>query len=1275
MATAAPVATWKQDTIEGLVRGSRVWYKASSTDWIGATLLVVSPSECTFITDSPAGPNTGETRTSKPEALVPANPPVLDGVNDLTGLSYLNEPSILFNLQERYQHDLIYSHAGPVLIAVNPFKGVQKLYTKEVLQHYTARSTNAQSDAYEPHIFLTADKAYKEMCRTGASQSIVINGESGAGKTETTKIAMRYLAGLAGGTGVEDRVLETNPLLEAFGNAKTLRNNNSSRFGKLIQIYFNNSRHICGALIQTYLLEKSRVTQQLPAERNYHIFYQLCKGATYEERKQFHLPEDLNDFSYLAASGCSEIEGVDDAHDFVVVKHSMGVVGIDPDSQALMFGLLAAILWLGNVEYRVKTADSVEVVEGPAVSHAAQLLGVPEPQLMLALSKRKITAGGEIIDMDLKMEAALDTRDALAKSIYAALFRWLVEKVNAALSVGNKRTSGTSLSILDIYGFECFKQNSFEQLCINYANERLQQQFNRHLFKLEQEVYGSEDIDWRHVDFEDNQLCVDLIESRPPKGVGILSLLDEECIYPKATDSTFAAKMRQNLTQNPHFGYDKRSMSTDFTVDHFAGDVVYSCNNFLDKNRDTLSTDLTKVMSASSHPLLATLAVGIAAGQDKRGSQTVGFRFREQLQNLISLLDKTELHFVRCIKPNGLQVASTFDAQLALHQLRCCGVLEVTRIARAGYPTRYLHAQFAERYHVLLHGAGAGWEGRTTLDVCMELLSEFRIPQDMFQVGRTKLFFRAGVLGHLEDTSARINRSVLLCQSHYRMVVCRRAFLHKKAAATRIQSHARGQKARADFKVLLQRHQAAKVIQAGARGAAARRKYRRTCEAIVSLQVGLRRWQLSKRLAARQAIRRQQEAEEAAAAALRQKAAQEWEKVQKRFGMDAEAIVDIVELWVQHGKAFMEWKDAPPPPPPQPLPLSPSPREVPSSSTPLQSPLQQQEQQPREVQSSPLPDHDEPRRSASPTAKVTAAAAAIVASSATVGAVANQAVSHGDQGPHTPRSQVSLAEGSLTEASSAPGHDSESDGDGGIVVPESALEQIALWEEYSCKLEQRVHALTHENDTLQRQIAGVQDTLAAAGMEGMSEAGTPQSVGSRAREHHSLTPLPLQGTPETNGVVQWGDAKAIIGNGNLAANGEQHVVKLHDELGKRAPMFVDDANFIREVKEGISQTVFPMDPDAELTNLVRTWADFKRDFESRLDDTATVLKKVEQSRSPLAANNTDSIDAVRLPLVAATTSAPPSPGEEMSDGSRKHKHKSLMSKFSRRNKSSVQEAR
>ncbi|DBA99721.1 TPA: hypothetical protein ACH3X3_012272, partial [Trebouxia sp. C0006] len=283
----------------------------------------------------------------------------------------------------------------------------------------------------------------------------------------------------------------------------------------------------------------------------------------------------------------------------------------------------------------------------------------------------------------------------------AGLFKWLVDRINAALSVGKKKTE-TSLSILDIYGFECFKENSFEQLCINYANERLQQQFNKHLFKLEQEVYASEGVDWTTVEFEDNQECLDLIEARPPKSVGILSLLDEECMFPKATDSTFGAKLRENLHSNSRFRFDPKKPTDDFIVEHYAGPVTYTCTRFLDKNKDTLSSDLMEVMKGSGQGLMQQLASTVAAAQVSRSSQTVGTRFRDQLKDLITRLDQTALHFVRCVKPNAAQVPSTFDASLVLHQLRCCGVLEVTRIARAGYPTRYLHQEFADRYGILL---------------------------------------------------------------------------------------------------------------------------------------------------------------------------------------------------------------------------------------------------------------------------------------------------------------------------------------------------------------------------------------------------------------------------------------------------------------------------------------------------------------------------------------------------------------------------------------------
>lgn len=527
---------WSEDTLDGLGKYSRVWLHSKDGTWRLATVRSMDEDNCSVALDTALGEGTGETIAVNKQNLVPANPSMLSGVSDLTRLSFLNNPSILHNLRERHASDLIYTHAGPVLIAVNPFQRVD-LYTAEQVSHYVGRpSSGTASQGYEPHIFLTADVAFKQMVDTGKSQSILITGESGAGKTETTKFVMKYLAGLAGGTGMEDRILETNPILEAFGNAKTLHNNNSSRFGKLIEIYFNEFHSITGALIKTYLLEKSRVVHQLPNERSYHIFYQLCRGASAEERTLSSLPEHVEDFDYLRGSGCSEIDGVDDAAAFEEVKIALNDIGINSDQQHAIWRVLSAVLWLGNIKFSQSgSSDAAHIKDGDsmrALCTAASLLGCHPDHLEASLVRRRMVAGGELINRELSVESSIENRDALAKAIYQALFRWLVRQINVALST-NMTESATSLSILDIYGFECFKENSFEQLCINYANERLQAQFAAHMFELEQAAYEEEGVDWARVKFEDNQECVELIEARPPMTPGILSLLDEECMFPK----------------------------------------------------------------------------------------------------------------------------------------------------------------------------------------------------------------------------------------------------------------------------------------------------------------------------------------------------------------------------------------------------------------------------------------------------------------------------------------------------------------------------------------------------------------------------------------------------------------------------------------------------------------------------------------------------------------------------------------------------------------------
>lgn len=496
------------------------------------------------------------------------------------------------------------------------------------------------------------------MVANNASQSILITGESGAGKTETTKFVMKYLAGMAGGTGMEDRILQTNPILEAFGNAKTVYNNNSSRFGKLIEIYFNKSRAISGALIQTYLLEKSRVVHQLPDERGYHIFYQLCRGADPQEREACLLPTDpLDTYVYLNQSGCSLIPGVDDAAQFLEVKAAMLAVGITVEQQQSIWCVLSAVLWLGNVHFapRGHNSDAVVVADGPsqaALFSVAQLLQVTPDALAYALTRRRMVAGGEHITRELSLEAAIENRDAFAKAIYEALFRWLVNQINAALAAkdGAAKTAAPmqSLCILDIYGFECFQENSFEQLCINYANERLQQQFAAHLFKLEQAVYEEEGVDWARVEFEDNQECVELIEARPPGQVGLLSLLDEECLFPKGTDASFAAKLRQTLGSHPRFSFNPKIPGDAFTLHHYAGPVPYSADKFLDKNKDALSPDLVAVLAGANRALAVELAQEMVKGQERSRSQTVGARFRDQLRDLMTKLDELS-YFLRII--------------------------------------------------------------------------------------------------------------------------------------------------------------------------------------------------------------------------------------------------------------------------------------------------------------------------------------------------------------------------------------------------------------------------------------------------------------------------------------------------------------------------------------------------------------------------------------------------------------------------------------------------
>ncbi|PPD87142.1 hypothetical protein GOBAR_DD15931 [Gossypium barbadense] len=817
---------WSDITSYGTKKKVQCWFQHPNGNWELGRVISTSGTESVISLPD------GKVLKVNSDSLIPANPDILDGVDDLMQLSYLNEPSVLFNLQYRYKQDMIYTKAGPVLVAINPFKKVP-LYGNDYIEAYKNKSIES------PHVYAIADTAIREMTRDEVNQSIIISGESGAGKTETAKIAMQYLAVLGGGSGIEYEILKTNPILEAFGNAKTLRNDNSSRFGKLIEIHFSETGKISGAKIQTFLLEKSRVVQCAEGERSYHIFYQLCAGAPRALREKLNL-KDVDEYKYLKQSNCYSITGVNDAEHFHIVKEALDVVHVSKEDQESVFAMLAAVLWLGNVSFTIiDNENHVEAVQDESLINVAKLIGCDAADLNLALSTRKMRVGSDNIVQKLTLSQAVETRDALAKSIYAGLFEWLVEQINKSLAVG-KRLTGRSISILDIYGFESFDRNSFEQFCINYANERLQQHFNRHLFKLEQEEYIQDGIDWAKVDFDDNQDCLHLFEKKP---LGLLSLLNEESTFPNGTDYTFANKLKQHLNSNPCF---KGEREKAFTVSHFAGEVTYDTTGFLEKNRDLLHLDSIQLLSSCSCHLPKAFASNMlnqsekpvvgplhkAGGADSQ-KLSVATKFKGQLFQLMQRLESTTPHFIRCIKPNNFQSPGSYEQGLVLQQLRCCGVLEVVRISRSGYPTRMPHQKFAKRYGFLLLENAASQD---SLSVSVAILHQFNILPEMYQVGYTKLFFRTGQIGILEDTRNRTLHGILRVQSCFRGHQARRHFKELQRGIATIQSFVRGDKTRKEYAVLLQRHRAAVIIQKQIKGMNAKKTFKNIRDASIVIQ-------------------------------------------------------------------------------------------------------------------------------------------------------------------------------------------------------------------------------------------------------------------------------------------------------------------------------------------------------------------------------------------------------------------------------------------------------
>ena len=670
------------------------------------------------------------------------------------------------------------------------------------------------------------------MLRDNKNQTIVVSGESGAGKTVSAKYIMRYFAtrespdqpgrrakGIADTMSeTEEQILATNPVMEAFGNAKTTRNDNSSRFGKYIEIMFDKKTEIIGARIRTYLLERSRLVFQPLKERNYHIFYQLVAGATETERSAWGLLP-VEHFDYLNQGGAPAIDGVDDKIEFDATRQSLSTIGVSAEKQSEIFSLLSALLHLGNVKITATRADSVLSSTEPSLARACQMLGVDANEFAKWTIKKQLITRGERIMSNLTQQQALVVRDSVAKFIYSSLFDWLVENINAGLSTEEVQSRASSfIGVLDIYGFEHFAKNSFEQFCINYANEKLQQEFNQHVFKLEQEEYLREEIDWTFIDFSDNQPCIDLIEAK----LGVLSLLDEESRLPMGSDDQFVTKLHHNFANDKSKFYKKpRFGKSSFTVCHYAIDVTYESDGFIEKNRDTVPDEHMDVLRFTSNSFLAEVLAAastvrekdaISAGNSKpvptsgrkvgvaaNRKPTLGGIFKSSLIELMQTINSTEVHYIRCIKPNEGKQAWNFEGPMVLSQLRACGVLETVRISCAGYPTRWTYEEFALRYYMLVPSQAWTSEIRAMADAILRkaLGQGTNRGLDKYQLGLTKIFFRAGMLAFLENLrTTRLNESAVMIQKNLRCKYYRRKYLEARSSILQLQAWTRGYQAR-----------------------------------------------------------------------------------------------------------------------------------------------------------------------------------------------------------------------------------------------------------------------------------------------------------------------------------------------------------------------------------------------------------------------------------------------------------------------------------------------
>ncbi|XP_044570561.1 myosin-I heavy chain isoform X3 [Drosophila ananassae] len=721
------------------------------------------------------------------------------GISDMTEMSEINELGINENLNLRYCSDIIYTYTGSILIAVNPYKPIN-IFNKEYVKKYHG----CNFGVLEPHVFALAEAAYKSIVDDQVNQSCVISGESGAGKTETTKLILQYLCSITSNVSswVQQQILEANTILEAFGNAKTIRNDNSSRFGKFMQVCFDEINCIKGCIIQDYLLEKSRITFQSDGERNYHVMYQLvAHGQTNQQMAEdLHLraPEY---FKYLNTSNTEKIDINFESAKFDALTMAFTVLQLQQYSIDGVFKILSSILWLGNIAFEDIDGEGCDFspADHEAIVIISKLLGLKCSDLQKVLLVRQINVRGNITEIPLKLQEAIENRHAMAKALYSKTFTWLVTKINICTNPG--QDGSNFLGVLDIFGFENFTKNSFEQLCINYTNEKLHKFFNHYVFALEQSIYMEEEILFTHVEFTDNSQCLEIIE-KPPRCV--FKILTEQCHMPKGSDSAYLNNMHSEFEFHPNYikGSDRRHWESEFGIKHYAGCVIYTVDGFVEKNRDVQQDVLFDYMSRSEDAFVKDLS----QYQDQqfiksqycstysRGSSktklTVSDQFRHQLQSLIDVLQNTNPWYVRCIKPNLEKRPNCYNALLVLDQLKYLGIVDIVRIRREGFPIHLNHEEFIIKYKCLMIRKSFA----NTHNYISDILEIIKVSSSEWQIGKSKVFLRNVAYQLLEDRRKQIiYRNAVTIQKHWKKGwKLRIRFLRMRRSAIIIQSRLRG---------------------------------------------------------------------------------------------------------------------------------------------------------------------------------------------------------------------------------------------------------------------------------------------------------------------------------------------------------------------------------------------------------------------------------------------------------------------------------------------------